>query len=102
MSTRRRRQIRLPWSSCSSALRRIASLVACEERAVPIDDEHVMISMPYVNPTPWRTPREAEEPQLAERIAALAGQFADHGKVIFNFHAPPKDSTLDTCPMLDG
>ncbi len=78
------------------------SFVACEDRAVPLDDEHVMISMPYVNPTPWRTPREAEEPQLAERIAVLADQFGDHGKVIFNFHAPPKDSTLDTCPMLDG
>jgi Icc-related predicted phosphoesterase len=22
-------------------------------------------------------------------------------KAIFNFHDPPKDSTLDTCPMLD-
>jgi Icc-related predicted phosphoesterase len=21
---------------------------------------------------------------------------------VFNFHAPPKDSTLDTCPMLDA
>ena len=78
------------------------SFVACEDRAVPIDDDHVMISMPYVNPTPWKTPREAEEPELAERVAALAAPFGDHAKVIFNFHAPPKDSTLDTCPMLDA
>ena len=78
------------------------AFVACEDRAVPIDDDHVMISMPYVNPTPWRTPREADEPELAERIERIAGQFGDHRKVIFNFHAPPKDSTLDTCPMLDG
>jgi Icc-related predicted phosphoesterase len=78
------------------------SFVACENRAVPLDDEHVMVSMPYVNPTPWRTPREAEESEIAERIARVAGQFGDHTKIIFNFHAPPKDSTLDTCPMLDA
>lgn len=78
------------------------AFVACEDRAVPLDDEHVMISMPYVNPTPWRTPREADEEELAERITRIAGGFGDHGKVIFNFHAPPKDSTLDTCPMLDA
>lgn len=78
------------------------AFVACEDRAVPIDDQHVMISMPYVNPTPWRTPREAEETELAERIERMAGAIADHRNVVFNFHAPPKDSTLDTCPMLDA
>jgi Icc-related predicted phosphoesterase len=78
------------------------AFVACEDRAVPIDDRHVMISMPYVNPTPWRTPREAEEPELAERIERIAGGIDDHRHVIFNFHAPPVDSTLDTCPMLDA
>jgi Icc-related predicted phosphoesterase len=77
------------------------AFVACENRAVALDDEHVMISMPYVNPTPWRTPREAEEPELAAKIEAIAGQLDDHSKMIFNFHAPPKDSTLDTCAMLD-
>ena len=76
--------------------------VACEDRAVPLDDEHVMISMPYVNPTPWRTPREDEEAGLATRIDRMATGFGDHAKVIFNFHAPPKDSTLDTCAMLDA
>lgn len=78
------------------------AFVACEDRAVPLDDDHVMISMPYVNPTPWKTPREDDEAGLAARITALAAPFADHGKVIFNFHAPPVNSTLDTCPMLDG
>ena len=78
------------------------AFVACEDRAVPLDDDHVMISMPYVNPTPWKTPREDDEAGLAARISALAAPFSDHGKVIFNFHAPPVDSTLDTCPMLDA
>jgi Icc-related predicted phosphoesterase len=78
------------------------AFVACEDRAVPIDDQHVMISMPYVNPTPWKTPREAEEPELRAKIDAVIGSIGDHRNVIFNFHAPPKDSTLDTCPMLDA
>lgn len=77
------------------------AFVACEGRAVPLDDEHVMVSMPYVNPTPWKTPREAPEPELASRIAAIAGDLPDYGKIIFNFHAPPVDSTLDTCAKLD-
>jgi Icc-related predicted phosphoesterase len=77
------------------------AFVACEDRAVAIDDEHVMVSMPYVNPTPWKTPREAEEDELAQRIDAVIAGIGEHRNVIFNFHAPPKDSTLDTCPMLD-
>ena len=78
------------------------AFVASENLAVAIDDEHVMVSMPYVNPTPWNTPREAEEPELAAKIDAVIGGIGDHRNVIFNFHAPPKDSTLDTCPMLDA
>lgn len=78
------------------------AFVACEDRVVPIDDRHLMVSMPYVNPTPWRTPREAEEPEIAERIERATASIGDHRSVIFNFHAPPKDSTLDTCPMLDA
>ena len=77
------------------------AFVACENRVVPLDDEHLMVSMPYVNPTPWHTPREAPEPELAQRIEAVAGTLPSYGKVIFNFHAPPRDSTLDTCPQLD-
>jgi uncharacterized protein len=77
------------------------AFVACENRVVPLDDEHQMVSMPYVNPTPWQTPREAPEAELATRIDAVAGGLPDYGKVIFNFHAPPRDSTLDTCPKLD-
>jgi Icc-related predicted phosphoesterase len=78
------------------------SFVACESRVVLLDDEHRMISLPYVNPTPWRTPREASEDELAAMIARAVDGITDFEKVIFNFHAPPIDSTLDTCPMLDA
>jgi Icc-related predicted phosphoesterase len=78
------------------------AFVACEDRAVAIDDDHVMVSMPYVNPTPWNTPREADEDELARKIDTVVAGIGEHRNVIFNFHAPPKDSTLDTCPMLDA
>jgi Icc-related predicted phosphoesterase len=77
------------------------AFVACEDRVVPLDERHVMASMPYVNPTPWDTPREAPEPELAERIDRIVGDLPNHSRVIFNFHAPPRESTLDTCPQLD-
>jgi len=31
----------------------------------------------------------------------MALKIPDMQKAIFNFHDPPKDSTLDTCPQLD-
>jgi Icc-related predicted phosphoesterase len=78
------------------------AFVACEGRAVAIDDDHVMVSLPFVNPTPWKTPREAPEEELRTMIEGLVGPLGgSHETAIFNFHAPPVDSTLDTCPRLD-
>ncbi|MEK6719538.1 MAG: metallophosphoesterase [Chloroflexota bacterium] len=77
------------------------AFVASEGRTVDLDDRHQMISLPYVNPTPWNTPREAPEEELAAMIERLTAGITDFRHTIFNFHAPPIDSTLDTCPMLD-
>jgi Icc-related predicted phosphoesterase len=77
------------------------SFIGCEGRIVPLDDRHEMVSMPYVNPTPWHTPREADEDRLADMIEERVADLADTSSAVFNFHAPPIDSTLDTCPMLD-
>jgi Icc-related predicted phosphoesterase len=78
------------------------AFVNCEGRAVNVDDDHVMISLPYVNPTPWRTPREATEEELRSMIDDLARPLGgSYETAIFNFHAPPVDSSLDTCPRLD-
>lgn len=78
------------------------SFVGCEGRVVALDDRHAMISLPYVNPTPWNTPREAREDVLAGMIDESVGGLPDLDHAIFNFHAPPVESTLDTCPMLDA
>ena len=42
-----------------------------EGRRVRLDDHHEMITTGYSNITPWRSPRELPEPELAERIQAM-------------------------------
>jgi Icc-related predicted phosphoesterase len=74
---------------------------ACEGDVITIDDQHTMASLGISTPTPWRTPREVTEDELAEVIAGLVASVPDTARCIFNFHDPPNDSTLDTCPMLD-
>jgi Icc-related predicted phosphoesterase len=77
------------------------SLVACENEMVMVDDDHSMISVGLSTPTPWNTPREVSEEELGAMIEKMVAIVPDMKKAIFNFHDPPKDSTLDTCPMLD-
>ncbi|MEO8358062.1 MAG: metallophosphoesterase [Chloroflexota bacterium] len=77
------------------------SFFACENEMVHVDEAHSMISVGLSTPTPWKTPREVSEDELGKMIEEMAVQIPDLQKAIFNFHDPPKDSTLDTCPMLD-
>ncbi|MBI3242910.1 MAG: metallophosphoesterase [Chloroflexi bacterium] len=76
-------------------------VVPCEGHTVQIDEDHAMVSLGYSNETPWKTPREISEDELAQKIVEAIHGVGDFGRCIFNFHCPPKDSTLDTCPMLD-
>ncbi|MEW5988429.1 MAG: metallophosphoesterase [Chloroflexota bacterium] len=77
------------------------SIFGCEGQVVHVDDSHSMISLGFSTPTPWRTPREVSDEQLGVMIGELVSQVSDLSRCIFNFHDPPVDSTLDTCPMLD-
>lgn len=77
------------------------SFFACENEMVYVDDTHTMISVGISTPTPWNTPREVSEEELGVMIEKMAATVPDMSKTIFNFHDPPKDSTLDTCPLLD-
>ena len=82
--------------------RALTNVVNCEGKHVVIDDdEHLMLSSGLSNPTPWDTPREVPDEELAAHIEGIAAGVKDFSRVIFNFHAPPKDSTLDTAAELD-
>ena len=77
-------------------------LINPEDRYFPLDDHHEMISLGYSNPTPWKTPRECSEEELAKKIDEMASQVRDMKNCIFNMHVPPFDSMIDTAPVLDG
>lgn len=76
-------------------------VVACEDRRIPIGDAHTMVSLGLSNITPWHTPREYSEDTLASRIKDVVAGIDDFTNVVFNFHVPPFDSSLDMCPQLD-
>ena len=77
------------------------SFIPCEAKVVQIDDDHTMASVGFSNPTPWHTPREIPDEKLGEIIEGMCAQVKDFQHCIFNFHVPPIDSTLDSCPKLD-
>jgi Icc-related predicted phosphoesterase len=77
------------------------AIFGCEGEVVYVDDDHPMISMGFSTPTPWRTPREVADETLGQMIGQMIAQVPHMHNCIFNFHDPPVDSTLDTCPMLD-
>lgn len=77
------------------------SFIACEGEAVMIDDTYPMISVGFSTFTPWDTPREVSDEELGVMIEEMIAKVSEPSKSIFNFHDPPNDSTLDTCPKLD-
>jgi Icc-related predicted phosphoesterase len=77
------------------------AMVNCEGDLAHVDDAHTMISLGWSTPTPWDTPREVTDDELGKMIEDLASKVPDMARCIFNFHDPPVDSTLDTCPQLD-
>jgi Icc-related predicted phosphoesterase len=72
-----------------------------DNKVVKIDDIHEMASIGWSNLTPWHTPRECSEEELEERIGKFLVEVHQMNNCIFNFHVPPIDSTIDTCPKLD-
>lgn len=64
-----------------------------------IDDRLEIVGLAVVNPTPWDSPREAEEPELAVMIAeTFAG--LEPGRFIANVHCPPSNTALDQAQAL--
>jgi Icc-related predicted phosphoesterase len=72
----------------------------CLDRVVEIDGVEI-ISLAHVNPTPWNTPREANDKKISEMIESLIIKLNDPSKAIFNFHCPPHNTRIDLAPELD-
>jgi Icc-related predicted phosphoesterase len=80
---------------------RESSFVESPEGTITRIGAHEMLSLGWANETPWDTPRECPEDELAEKIAALADQIEDMDNAIFNIHVPPYGTGLDNAPELD-
>ena len=79
-----------------------ASLVDLGESNAIVLDGFTLVSTGWANPTPWNTFRELPEDELRARIDGLVAEVADPHRAIFNFHAPPYGSNLDSAPKLDA
>lgn len=75
-------------------------VIPCEDRVVKVQG-YPMVSLGWSNETPWKTPRETDEHTLAGMLDKAVGGLDDYERAIFNVHVPPKDSSLDTCAVLD-
>lgn len=76
-------------------------VVRGEGRLVNLDSIYTMVSLGLSNPTPWKTPREVKEEDLANLINEAVIPVNDFGHCVFNLHAPPINSTLDTAARVD-
>jgi uncharacterized protein len=76
-------------------------VVASEGRLVELDGEHTMITVGLSTPTPWDTPREATEEEIAAAIETAVAEVPDVSRCVFNLHCPPKDTPIDTCLKLE-
>jgi len=72
-----------------------------EGTVVDVDERHEMVSTGYANITPWKSPRDIPEEELAKKIDAMVSQVRDIKNCIFNFHCPPYDTSIDAAPKLD-
>jgi Icc-related predicted phosphoesterase len=72
-----------------------------EGEIIDLGDGYQLASTGWANVTPWKTHREATEPELGERISRmLATATAPSERLIFNFHCPPHGTTLDEAPRV--
>jgi uncharacterized protein len=71
-----------------------------EGQVVDLDGVHTMVSCGFANMTPWHCPRDIQDEELQFKLQAMLEKVEDPSRCIFNFHAPPFDSTLDSAPEL--
>ncbi len=71
----------------------------CVMRNVDVLD-YEMITLAHTSPTPWDTPREWSEEEMAKNIDLLAAKIKSMDRAIFNFHDPPHGTMLDYAPKL--
>jgi len=75
--------------------------VNVDGKIVTLDSGHEMLSLGWSTPTPWNTPRECSDEQIASKLQPLVDGVKSPSTCIFNVHVPPYDTGLDVAPKLD-
>lgn len=73
-----------------------------DEQVVRFDEHHELLGFGWTNPSPWKTPRELEEDELARRLSPLLNTVEDPEHAIYLMHVPPYETGLDIAPKLDA
>ncbi len=71
------------------------------DKVLPLDDDHELLSLGNTNITPWKCEGDLEEPDLQRRLDALASKVQHPERALFNLHCPPVDTKMDVAPLLD-
>lgn len=90
------------FDDLSEVLRGSEVVTYAEDEIVELPGGFEMASFGYSTPTPWETPRELPEAEIAARIGPLVERLREPEHAIVNFHCPPHDTHLDQAPMLDA
>src|SRR5437667_231274 len=72
-----------------------------EDHVFESDGEHTMITVGLSTHTPWDTPREASEAEIATAIEQNVSRVPDVARCVFNLHCPPKDTPIDVCVKVE-
>ena len=81
-----------------SVIRDARHVAFSEDRAIDLGENTTLFSVGYSNETPWKTPRECPEWELAQRIDTCLNNKPSGTTCVFNFHRPPHRSKLDKSP----
>ncbi len=73
-----------------------------DEEVVRFDEDHELLGFGWTNPSPWNTPRELPEDQLAKRLEPLLNRLDHPEQAIYLMHVPPYETGLDIAPKLDA
>lgn len=85
----------------ADVLRGAERSIYAEDGIVELPGGFEMASFGYSTPTPWHTPRELEEEEMATRLDEVIGRLSDPKHAVFNLHCPPAGTHLDQAAKLD-
>jgi Icc-related predicted phosphoesterase len=86
---------------CDDAIRMARNVSFLDEELTEFQG-YRFIGISRVPPTPWRTPRESSEKELARRLDRLASLGNPGLPLVLAAHTPPYASGLDNAPLLNA